>query len=63
MSPERVSKIGNSISQDLGMDEFYDVFGEFYSSDVKRHKSPTKRLIKQKNSTVEHKEAFRNSHT
>ena len=39
------------------MDDFYTIMGDFYNTgDVKRHSSPTKRLISQKNSTWEHKE-------
>jgi hypothetical protein len=45
------------------MDEFYKIMGEFYSGDIKRHKSPTKRLIQQKDSTVLHKQIFQNHHT
>jgi len=37
------------------MDDFYAVMGEFYTNDLKRHESPTSRLIQQKNSTTEHK--------
>ena len=37
--------------------------GEFYSEQMKRHASPTKRLIAQKNSTWEHKEAMKYCHT
>jgi len=35
---------------------------EYYSKEelLKKHKSPTKRLIEQKNSTWEHKELFQN---
>lgn len=33
------------LREDLQMDEFYKIMGEFYSGDMKRHKSPTKRLI------------------
>ena len=49
--------------KDLDMDEFYACFGEFYSPSCKKHDSPTKRLIKQKNSTVEHKNALKDFHT
>jgi hypothetical protein len=38
------------------MDDFYKVMGEMYNSpDLKKHRSPTKRLIQQKNSTSDHK--------
>jgi hypothetical protein len=39
-------------------DSFLEMLGEFYRSDLKKHESPTKRLIEQKNSTFEHKEIF-----
>ena len=42
--------------EDLKMDDFYQVMGSFYSSDMKKHKSPTKRLIKQKDTAFAHKE-------
>lgn len=38
------------------MDKFYEIMGEFYSSDVKKHASPTKRLIQQKDAAFRHKE-------
>ena len=38
------------------MDKFYEIMGEFYSSDMKKHASPTKRLIQQKNASFTHKE-------
>jgi hypothetical protein len=38
------------------MDKFYEIMGEFYSSDVKKHASPTKRLIAQKDAAFRHKE-------
>lgn len=53
----------SSLKDDLKMDEFYKIMGEFYSGDVKRHKSPTKRLIQQKDSTVLHKQVLQNHHT
>lgn len=37
------------------MDEFYKIMGEFYGS-VKKHKSPTRRLIQQKDAAFRHKE-------
>ena len=37
--------------------------GDFYSSDLKRHDSPTMRLIQQKNSTTEHKQIFQKQNT
>ena len=33
---------------DLNMDQFYRVMGEFYGNDQPRHVSPTKRLMQQK---------------
>lgn len=40
----------------IDRDEFYKVMGEFYDPvAMKRHSSPTKRLIAQKNSTFSHK--------
>lgn len=44
----------SSAVDDLHMDDFYKVMGEFYGS-VKRHTSPTKRLRDMKDSTVVHK--------
>jgi len=43
-------------------DDFYKMLGDFNQSPdhLKRHVSPTKRLIAQKNSTWEHKDAMRN---
>jgi len=43
-------------SDDVGMDKFYEIMGEFYSSDMKKHASPTKRLIQQKDAAFKHKE-------
>lgn len=37
------------------MDDFYKIMGEFYSGDMKRHSSPTKRLIAQKQAAWNHK--------
>ena len=36
------------------MDNFYEIMGEFYGS-VKKHESPTKRLIQQKDAAFKHK--------
>lgn len=58
-----ISPKGQSVNEELKMDEFYKVMGEFYSGDMKRHKSPTKRLIAQKNSTAQHKTVMRGMHT
>lgn len=43
-------------------DDFYKMINDFNSSPdhMKRHVSPTKRLIQQKNSTWEHKDVMRN---
>jgi hypothetical protein len=38
-------------------DDFYKIMSEFYGKDL-RHKSPTTRLVAQKNSTSEHKEVM-----
>lgn len=43
-------------NDDVGMDKFYEIMGEFYSSDIKKHASPTKRLIQQKDAAFKHKE-------
>ena len=47
----------NGITGDDGlhMDEFYQVMGEFYGGNMKRHESPTRRLRQQKHAAVEHK--------
>ena len=45
----------NGADDGLGMKEFYDVMGEFYGSNMKRHESPTRRLRQQKAAAVEHK--------
>lgn len=67
----RILKSGNSPTAsprrggnpaDADRDGFYKLMGEFYSSDMKRHVSPTKRLIKQKNSTWEHKALLQHHH-
>jgi hypothetical protein len=42
------------------MDDFYKIMGEFYSSDMKKHASPTKRLIQQKEAAVIHKQFLAN---
>jgi hypothetical protein len=62
-SPQHEKQVAERALKDLDMDEFYACFGEFYSPSCKKHESPTKRLIKQKNSTVEHKNALKDSHT
>jgi hypothetical protein len=41
--------------KDVDMDNFYDIMGEFYSSDMRKHQSPTKRLVQQKDAAFEHK--------
>lgn len=55
-SPRRTQ---GHLREDLAKDDFYKLMGEFYSGDMKRHASPTKRLIAQKNSTWEHKELMK----
>ena len=46
---------------DLERQEFYKMMGEVYTpGSVKKHKSPTKRLIQQKNSTSNHKKVISN---
>lgn len=40
------------------MDGFYDVMGDFYTSGMKRHDSPTRRLMQMKDSCWKHKEKF-----
>lgn len=41
---------------DLDLDDFYQVMGEFYQdSEVKKHDSPTRRLVQMKNSCWAHK--------
>lgn len=44
------------------MDNFYKVMGEFYKSDMKRHASPTKRLMKQKEAAFTHKQVLYDQH-
>lgn len=44
------------------MDKFYEVMGEFYKSDMKRHSSPTKRLMKQKEAAWTHKAVLYKDH-
>lgn len=39
-------------------DDFLKMLGEFYKGDMRKHESPTKRLIAHKNSAHEHKEIF-----
>jgi len=41
--------------EDVGMDKFYEIMGEFYSSDMRKHASPTKRLMQQKDAAWKHK--------
>jgi len=49
-SPER-RRVGDS----LHMDEFYQVMGEFYDSGMKKHESPTRRLMDQQKASWKHK--------
>jgi len=39
------------------------MMGEFHSGNMRRHQSPTKRLIAHKNSTVKHKNILKNKST
>lgn len=57
-SPGRGSP--NRVREEMKMDDFYKVMGESYNSpEMKRHQSPTKRLIAQKNSTSNHKKLMK----
>ena len=47
----------NSSVDDVGMSEFYSSMADFYKT-APRHISPTKRLIKLKDSTWTHKSVF-----
>lgn len=38
------------------MDQFYEIMGDFYGGYIKRHVSPTRRLIQQKDAAFAHKE-------
>ena len=44
------------MKDDVGMTSFYEVMGEFYKSDFKKHASPTRRLMNMKESTWKHKQ-------
>lgn len=37
------------------MDNFYEIMGDFYGGEMRKHASPTKRLIQQKDAAFEHK--------
>lgn len=37
------------------MDKFYEIMGEFYEHNLRKHASPTKRLIQQKDAAWNHK--------
>ena len=56
-SPTKKSSAAASseYAKDLNMDDFYKVMGEFYDNKMKRHASPTKRLMDQKKAAFEHK--------
>lgn len=43
--PVKAKRVSTAGKDDVGMDNFYQIMGEFYSSDMKKHASPTKRLI------------------
>ena len=59
MSPGKTSvRINEQKLEDIGMDGFYDVMGDFYTSKMKRHDSPTRRLMQMKDSCWKHKEKF-----
>lgn len=45
------------------MGDFYKVMGERGSPEMKKHASPTKRLIQQKNSTSSHKKVLKGCNT
>lgn len=62
-SPIASPKKQSHMKDDLRKLEFYELIDQFYPKDIKRHVSPTKRLIAQKNSTWEHKEAMKGCHT
>lgn len=54
------------MNEELGMDEFYEAFGRSHHTrldGVKRHDSPTKRLVDHKNTTQEHKEYLADAKT
>ena len=38
------------------MDKFYEIMGEFYECNLRKHASPTKRLMQQKDAAWRHKE-------
>jgi hypothetical protein len=46
---------------DVGMDDFYATMGNFYHSDLKKHTSPTRRLMQMKESTWKHKQHFQDT--
>jgi hypothetical protein len=52
--PKRVT-LQTQSTQDLQMDEFYKLMGDFYTG-APRHTSPTRRLINQKHAAFSHKE-------
>ena len=39
----------------LEMDQFYRVMGEFYGNNMKKHESPTRRLMDQQKASWQHK--------
>lgn len=43
-------------TDELGMDKFYEIMGEFYENNLRKHASPTKRLMQQKEAAWKHKE-------
>ena len=51
-SPDKARRVGD----DLHMDQFYKVMGEFYGAGVKKHESPTRRLMDQQKASWRHKD-------
>lgn len=45
--------------EDKSEDPFYKAMSEYYDDTNPKHQSPVRRLIKQKNSTLEHKQSFK----
>ena len=49
------NKLKHSSTMDVGLDNFYEIMGDFYGGEMRKHASPTKRLIQQKDAAFEHK--------
>ena len=45
-----------SRTDNLGMEKFYEIMGGFYECNLRKHASPTKRLMQQKEAAWKHKE-------